>query len=74
MRTATKHVPQKAKFEVKSTSDSMCERLINLRNLLVTAEGELSEIQAEYDVTLVQYLRTIFNPAVNCRVTTVQHL
>jgi hypothetical protein len=67
--TAKKHLPKLAKFEVKSTSDSLCERLTNLRNLLLTAEGELSELQVEYDVTLVQYLRTIFNPMIDNSIT-----
>jgi hypothetical protein len=43
------------------------ERLENVRSLLRESENELSRIRHEYEVTFVQYLRSVFNPEANCR-------
>jgi hypothetical protein len=61
--------PQRVQAEAKSTSDLLCERLESLRSLLRKGENELSATRSEYEVTLVQYLRSIFNPEANCRLT-----
>jgi hypothetical protein len=72
MDTATT-LPQKAGTEAKSTSGILCERMKELRSLLLKGENELSELRGEYEVTLVRYLRSICNPNANTRLTVVRY-
>ena len=59
--------------EARSGSGLLYERLEHLRSLLRKNENELSSaVRLEYDVTFVQYLRSVFNPEANCRLTVVR--